>query len=30
VFFTSPTSAIILRVDTSDKRTLSGIIVKQF
>ena len=30
VFFTSPTEAIILRVDMSDKRTLSGVIVKQF
>ena len=32
VFFTSPTEAIILRVDVnvSDKRTLSGVIVKQF
>ena len=30
VFFTSPTEAIILRLDMSDKRTLSGIIVKQF
>ena len=30
VFFTSQTSAVILRVDTSDKRALSGIIAKQF